>query len=65
MQPELKGIELYINVEDCVGEGAEPLTQDYSDGLEAEDCVGEDVQQMTVDDTAPFTQPYTVGGCTP
>ena len=24
--PELKGIELYISVEDCVGEGAEPLT---------------------------------------
>jgi hypothetical protein len=63
--PELKGIELYISVEDCVGEGAEPLTQDDGDGLEAEDCVGEDVQQMTVDDTAPFTQPSTVGGCTP
>ena len=63
--PELKGIELYISVEDCVDEGAEPLTQDYGDGLEAEDCVGEDVQQMTVDDIAPFTQPSTVGGCTP
>jgi hypothetical protein len=63
--PELKGIELYISVEDCVGEGVEPLTQDYGDGLEAEDCVGEDVQQMTVDDTTPFTQPSTVGGCTP
>ena len=29
---ELKGIELYISVEDCVGEGAEPLTQD--DGMD-------------------------------
>ena len=48
--PELKGIELYISVEDCVGEGAEPLTEDYDDGLEAEDCVGEDVQQMTMDE---------------
>uniref|UniRef100_A0A2N9HQ99 SWIM-type domain-containing protein n=1 Tax=Fagus sylvatica TaxID=28930 RepID=A0A2N9HQ99_FAGSY len=63
--PELKGIELYISVEDCVGEGAEPLTQGDGDGLEAEDCVGEDVQQMTVDDTAPFTQPSTVGRRTP
>jgi hypothetical protein len=62
---ELKGIELYISVEDCVGEGVEPFTQDYGDGLEAEDCVGEDVEQMTVDDTAPFTQPSIVGGCTP
>jgi hypothetical protein len=25
--------------------GAEPLTKDYGDGLEAKDCVGEDVQQ--------------------
>jgi hypothetical protein len=49
----------------CVGEGAEPLTEDYDDGLKAEDCVGKDVQQMTVDDTARFTQPSTVGGCTP
>uniref|UniRef100_A0A2N9G230 CCHC-type domain-containing protein n=1 Tax=Fagus sylvatica TaxID=28930 RepID=A0A2N9G230_FAGSY len=63
--PELKSIELYISVEDCVGEGVEPLTQDDGDGLEAEDCVGEDVQQMTVDDTAPFTQPSIVGRCTP
>jgi hypothetical protein len=63
--PKLKGIELYISVEDGVGEGAEPLTEDYGDGLEAEDCVGEDVQQMTVDDTTRFTQPSTVGGCTP
>jgi hypothetical protein len=52
-------------VEDCVGEGAEPLIQDYDNGLEVKDCVGEDVQQMTVDDTAPFTQPSTVGGSTP
>uniref|UniRef100_A0A2N9FPE8 SWIM-type domain-containing protein n=1 Tax=Fagus sylvatica TaxID=28930 RepID=A0A2N9FPE8_FAGSY len=63
--PELKGIELYISVEDCVGEGVEPLTQDDGDGLVAEDCVGEDVQQMTVHDTAPSTQPSTVGRCTP
>jgi hypothetical protein len=63
--PELKGIELYISVEDCVGEGAKPLTQGDGDGLEAEDCVGEDVQQITVDDTAPFTQPSTVGRRTP
>ena len=42
--PELIGIELNISVEDCVGEGAKPLTQDYGDGLEAKDCVGEDVQ---------------------
>uniref|UniRef100_A0A2N9HUL4 Zinc finger PMZ-type domain-containing protein n=1 Tax=Fagus sylvatica TaxID=28930 RepID=A0A2N9HUL4_FAGSY len=63
--PELKSIELYISVEDCVGEGVEPLTKDYGDGLETEDCVDEDVQQMTVDDTARFTQPSTVGGCTP
>jgi hypothetical protein len=63
--PELKGIELYISVEDCVGEGVEPLTQDDGDGLVAEDCVGEDVQQMTVHDTAPSTQPSTLGRCTP
>ena len=63
--PELKDIVLYISVEDYVGEGAEPLTEDYGDGLEAEDYVGEDVQQMTVDDTAHFTQPSTVRGCTP
>jgi hypothetical protein len=63
--PELKGIELYISVEDYVGKGAEPLTEDYGDGLEAEDCVGKDVQQMTVDNTARFTQPSTVEGCTP
>uniref|UniRef100_A0A2N9GN87 SWIM-type domain-containing protein n=1 Tax=Fagus sylvatica TaxID=28930 RepID=A0A2N9GN87_FAGSY len=63
--PELKGIELYISVEDCVGEGVEPLTQDAGDGLVAEDCVGEDVQQMTVHDTAPSTQPSTLGRCTP
>uniref|UniRef100_A0A2N9EX04 CCHC-type domain-containing protein n=1 Tax=Fagus sylvatica TaxID=28930 RepID=A0A2N9EX04_FAGSY len=49
-----EGIELYISVEDCVGEGAEPLTEDYGDGLEAEDYVGEDLQQMTMDDTAPL-----------
>ena len=49
----------------CVGEGAEPLIEDYGNGLKAEDCVGEDVQQMTVDDTACFTQPSIVGGCTP
>ena len=29
--PQLKGIELYISVEDCVGEGTEPLIEDYSD----------------------------------
>uniref|UniRef100_A0A2N9F9I0 CCHC-type domain-containing protein n=1 Tax=Fagus sylvatica TaxID=28930 RepID=A0A2N9F9I0_FAGSY len=58
-------IKLYISVEDCVGEGVEPFTEDYGDGLEAKDCVGEDVQQMTLDDTARFTQPSTVGGCTP
>jgi hypothetical protein len=63
--PELKGIELYISVEDCVGESAKPLIEDYGDGLEAEDCVGEDVQQMTVDDTTRFTQPSTVERCTP
>uniref|UniRef100_A0A2N9GCN4 MULE transposase domain-containing protein n=1 Tax=Fagus sylvatica TaxID=28930 RepID=A0A2N9GCN4_FAGSY len=39
--PELKGIELYISVEDCVGEGVDPLTQDDGDGLVAEDCVEE------------------------
>jgi superfamily II helicase len=49
----------------CVGEGAEPLIEDYGDGLKAEDCVGKNVQQMTVDDTACFTQPSIVGGCTP
>ena len=27
----------------CVGEGAEPLIEDYGDGLKTEDCVGEDV----------------------
>ena len=52
-------------MEDCVGEGAEPLTKYYGDGLEAKDCVGEDVQQMTVDGTSCFTQPSTVGECTP
>ena len=42
--PKLKDIELYISVEDFVGEGVEPLKEDYGDGLEAKDCVGEDVQ---------------------
>uniref|UniRef100_A0A2N9EBT9 SWIM-type domain-containing protein n=1 Tax=Fagus sylvatica TaxID=28930 RepID=A0A2N9EBT9_FAGSY len=49
----------------CPQEVLKPLTQGDGDGLEAEDCVGEDVQQMTVDDTAPFTQPSTVGRRTP
>ena len=36
--PELKGIELYISVEDYVGKGSESLTKDYGDGLEVELC---------------------------
>uniref|UniRef100_A0A2N9GEK1 Transposase MuDR plant domain-containing protein n=1 Tax=Fagus sylvatica TaxID=28930 RepID=A0A2N9GEK1_FAGSY len=49
----------------CPQEVLSLLHKMMEDGLEAEDCVGEDVQQMTVDDTAPFTQPSTVGRCTP
>uniref|UniRef100_A0A2N9IWN4 Zinc finger PMZ-type domain-containing protein n=1 Tax=Fagus sylvatica TaxID=28930 RepID=A0A2N9IWN4_FAGSY len=49
----------------CPQEVLSLLHKVMGDGLEAEDCVGEDVQQMTVDDTAPFTQPSTIGRCTP
>ncbi len=58
---ELKGIELYISVEDYVGEGVEPLIEDCGQGSQADDCVGEDVQHMTMDNYHGFTQPFTVG----